>query len=169
MRAMKGVKIVPLITAVAVTTTAACLIVLAASVTVDLTLVPAGPFESCKKKKKPRANQMTVQLQKNVVPSPTIERSVFAPARRGVTVAQVQAELATLYAAAKAGEAAPWFPFNRNEGALVGAIVNASVRLNRYPPLGIAQVGNLFSVNFANNKFRVDVENRFGHNLRFRV
>ncbi len=81
---------------------------------------------------------------------------------------EVQMLLGSLYWHVK-NEGVAWFPFNRNESAFVAAIARASRRLNEYPPAGTTNVGNLFSENFSNNNFRVDVENRFGHNLRFRV
>lgn len=114
-------------------------------------------------------NRVTVQAQENAGlrggAGRTVETTAFGPKEPGVGVRQVQQKLEELYVITMA---ANWFPANRLQRDLRTAIIHASEDLNRYPPFGYTvERGQVFSENFGRDGYRVDVENRHGHNLRF--
>jgi hypothetical protein len=85
----------------------------------------------------PRPNTMRVQLQEG--PNNLWSKAAENTAEQGVTVRQVQALLAELFYAAESGNVSGYFPFKDLERPLWNAIIDLSLRLERYPPGGTVE------------------------------
>jgi RHS repeat-associated protein len=109
-------------------------------------------------------NQMRVQLQ--LGSEKTYGIPISAPQDPGVATRQVRDSLQELYN--NYPKQTPWFPQSL-DGKLRCAIIDISQELKRFPPSGVTQGGNIVRSEFAGEKgkkYRVDVENLRGHNLR---
>jgi hypothetical protein len=114
----------------------------------------------------PPVYRMRVQLQDDtMIRSHTYGVTRTANPNPGVTVLQIRHALQELYQNVRIG--APWFPL-RLLPQLMTAIVILSQRVGRYPPGGTSASGNIERRTFSDRgvRYRVDVENLFGHYLR---
>ncbi|MCG8350152.1 MAG: hypothetical protein MI924_20495, partial [Chloroflexales bacterium] len=116
-----------------------------------------------------RENVMRVQLQRD---SERLESTIAitaAPAT-GVTTKQVRDALARLHENAKNQTANyKWFPYSSLGSWLRSAIISISDDLKRFPPGGITEQNLTIlrkDIPFRGKRYRVDVENMSGHNLR---
>ena len=113
------------------------------------------------------AHRMRVQLQDDTM----IRGHTYGVTRTnapnpGVTVLQIRNALGELYHMVQVR--APWFPA-RLLPQLVNAIIQLSQRVGQYPPGGTTASGNIERRVFTDRgiQYRVDIENLYGHNLRF--
>lgn len=113
---------------------------------------------------------MAVQLQKGTAYSfEKVAVEIPTALRIGVTSLQVRNKAEALYLERREG--APWFP-SRLDSNLISSIIMLSEALTRFVKFGgVVQGGNIWRETFKDKKtgeiYRLDLENRQGHNLRW--
>jgi hypothetical protein len=91
-------------------------------------------------------------------------QAVYADPADGVTLLQIRSLMVLMYGGAKAtGE----FP-NSCLTQLRSSIIEMSQKIKRFPPLGVITGANIERVKFKCQacEYRIDLENKRGHNLR---